>query len=318
MTWVPDVEDLQLLVGVERHGSLTAAAAEAGISQPAASKRMTKLERRLGVRLLDRTRRGSALTADGELVTGWARRVLGELTILIEGAQALRRRTSAQLTVAASLTVAEHLLPGWLGELRRLNPQLRMGLQVTNSAQVCELVRGRVVDLGFIESPGVLNGLRYRAVGTDRLVLVVAPDHPWARRRRPVAAAELAQTPLISREAGSGTRDTADQALAAVGQRPVPPLLVLGSTAAICSSVQNGGGPALISELAAAADLAARTLIEVPTAGVDLSRTLRAVWHPDVRPAGPAANLVAQALAPAPDSRPAFRHGPDAEDDRVR
>ena len=83
------------------------------------------------------------------------------------------------LTVAASLTVAEHLLPAWLGELRRSAPELHVGLQVTNSSRVCDLVRDAVVDLGFIESPGSLRGLRSHAVADDRLVLVVAPDHPW-------------------------------------------------------------------------------------------------------------------------------------------
>jgi DNA-binding transcriptional LysR family regulator len=158
MAELPDIQSLQLLVLVGRRGSLTAAASEAGVSQPAASKRISRLERRLGVRLLARTRRGSTLTAAGELVTGWAVRVLDDLEVLVEGTAALRRESSGHLTVAASLTVAEHLLPAWLGELRRSAPELHVGLQVTNSSRVCDLVRDAVVDLGFIESPGSLRG----------------------------------------------------------------------------------------------------------------------------------------------------------------
>jgi molybdate transport repressor ModE-like protein len=222
MTWLPDVESLQLLVLVGRRGSLSAAASEAGVSQPAASKRMSALERRLGVRLLDRSRRGSTLTAAGELVTGWAERVIEELNVLTEGAEALRRNSSAQLTVAASMTIAEHLLPAWLGRLRRWNSQLRVELRVTNSDRVCDLVRDQVAELGFIESPTAPAGLSSRVVARDRLVLVVAPAHPWASRRR-VELSELARTPLISREGGSGTRETVERAIIAAGAELVPP-----------------------------------------------------------------------------------------------
>ncbi|TQM09271.1 LysR family transcriptional regulator [Pseudonocardia kunmingensis] len=296
MSRPPDLPSLQLLVLVADRESLTAAAEEAGMSQPAASKRMTALERRLGVRLLDRSRRGSTLTAAGELVTGWARRVLDELNVLVEGVEVLRQESEAHLRIAASLTVAEHLLPAWLGELRRAEPDLRVGLQVMNSTRVCDLVRDRAVELGFIESPGPLRGLRSREVGRDRLVLAVAPTHPWARRRRPIDVAQLAGTPLISREAGSGTRETVELAVAAHGERLVRPLLELGSSAAIRSAALAGAGPALLSELVVAPDVATRALVEVPIAGIDLSRRLRAVWHAGTSPAGSAAALIGHAL----------------------
>lgn len=288
----PDLESLRLLVLVGEHGSLGAAASRVGISQPAASKRMSALERRLGLSLLERGPRGSVLTESGELVCGWAQRVLDELDALWDGVALLRRHASAQLSVAASLTVAEHLVPGWLHELRRARPELRVGLQVMNSTRVCDAVRDGVVDLGFVESPQVGSGLRSRTVGQDRLVLVVAPGHPWARRRRPVGAPELARTPLISREEGSGTRDTAERAFAQPDGSMVAPLLELGSSAAVRSSTLAGEGPALLSELVVGADVAARTLVAVPTEGMDLRRTLRAVWAGGSRPAGPAAALL--------------------------
>ncbi len=296
MAWLPDVESLQLLVLVGQRGSLTAAATEVGVSQPAASKRMLRLERRLGVHLLERSRRGSSLTPSGILACGWAQRVLDELNAFVEGVEVLRRERSGQLTVAASMTVAEHLLPAWIGELRRRRPQLHVGLQVMNSTRVCELVRQGSVDLGFIESPERLPGLHSRVVTRDRLVLVVSPDHRWARRRRPVDATELAATPLVSREAGSGTRETADRAVAAEGVQIAAPLLELGSGAAVRSAVTAGAGPALISELVVASDLAQRTLVEVPTTGLDLQRVLRAIWREGPRPAGSAGELLACAL----------------------
>jgi DNA-binding transcriptional LysR family regulator len=292
MTPVPDLESLQLLVLVQQRGSLTAAAAEMGTSQPSASKRLRSLERRLGVQLVDRTPQGSALTPAGTLVCGWAARVLAEVAVLVDGAEALRRHRAAELTIAASLTVAEHLLPGWIGDMRRGNADLHIGLQVLNSSRVCELVRHDAVDIGFIESPGPVPGLHERTVARDRLVLVVAPGHPWARRRRPVGPDELVATPLVSRESGSGTRETADRAMDAAGVQAARPVMELGSSTAVRSAVAAGTGPALISELVVASDLASGALVEVETTGMDLRRALRAVWRPGTDPSRAAVDLL--------------------------
>jgi DNA-binding transcriptional LysR family regulator len=124
----------------------------------------------------------------------------------------------------------------------------------------------------------------------------VTPSHAWARRRRPVGATELARTSLLSREEGSGTRVTAERALAARGEHLVPPRLELGSSAAIRSAVLAGAGPALLSDLVVAADITAGTLIAVGTTDVDLERALRVVWNSAKRPMGAAAKLVERAL----------------------
>jgi DNA-binding transcriptional LysR family regulator len=292
----PDLDSLRLLVLVDELGSIGQAAARLGIAQPSASKRLSTVERRLGLVLVDRTRRGSALTPDGRVIAGWAHRVLAELDGLLDGAEALRTQHEAQLRVAASMTLAEHLVPGWIGELKRGNPGLYLGLEVTNSDQAAELAREGKVDLGFVESPGALPGLSAKRVATDRLVLVVAGSHPWARRRRPLTAAELAVTPLVVREPGSGTRETVDTALRKAGVGPAKPLLELGSASAVRNAVIAGAGPAVISELDVARDVADRRLVQVAVEGVDFGRELRAVWPAGRRLAGPAAALLALAV----------------------
>jgi DNA-binding transcriptional LysR family regulator len=88
----------------------------------------------------------------------------------------------------------------------------------------------------------------------------------------PIEPSELAATPLVSREAGSCTRETADRALARHGLRLAPPRLELGSSTAVRSAVLAGAGPALISELLVAADPAAGTLARAVTSGVELDR----------------------------------------------
>lgn len=293
----PDLDSLRLLVLVDDLGSIGQAAATVGIAQPSASKRLSTVERNLGLVLIDRTRRGSVLTPDGRAVAGWANRVLDELDGLLTGAEALRTQHEAELRVAASMTLAEHLVPGWIGELKRTLPDLYLGLQVRNSEEVAELTRSGEIDLGFVESPGPLSGLTTRRVATDHLVVVVPGSHPWARRRRPLSPAELSATPLVVRERGSGTRETMDAALRRTGAGPAKTLLELGSASAVRNAVITGAGPAVISVLAVNRDLADQKLVQVPVEGIDFGRVLRAVWPAGRKLVGPAAALLSLAIA---------------------
>ncbi|MBO0819210.1 MAG: LysR family transcriptional regulator [Actinobacteria bacterium] len=288
----PDLASLQLLVAVGRLGSLGRAARAAGIAQPSASKRMAVLERRLGVPLLDRGPRGSALTPEGKIVADWATQVLAAGEEMMRGVAALRERRRATLRVAASLTVAEYLMPRWLHDFQLAEGHVQAGLQVANSTEVIRMVGDGEVELGFVEGPEVPDTLTYRTVATDRLAVVVAPNHPWARKRRPLRATELAATPLVLREAGSGTRDTLHRVLDAAGLPLAEPYLELGSTAAIKGTVATGDAPAVISAYAVEAELATGRLVEVPVDGLDLTRKLRAVWPRGRRLLGPAASLL--------------------------
>lgn len=202
---VSDLVGFDLLLSVAEQGSIGRAAVAHGISQPAASARLRRLERTVGAPLLERSTRGARLTTSGQLVASWAQPVMDRAADLEAGIAALRADRNTHLQVAASLTVAEYLLPRWLIALRAVDPGVVAALSSGNSADVSEQVLRGEVDLGFIESPELAAGLACREVGRDELAVVVDPGHPWAarRRRRP---AELAATPLVSREHGSGTR----------------------------------------------------------------------------------------------------------------
>ncbi|GAA3135232.1 LysR family transcriptional regulator [Streptomyces rameus] len=285
---VPDLAALELLLAVARLGSLGAAAREVGITQPAASSRLRSMERQLGVALVDRSPRGSRLTDAGALVTDWARRVVEAAAAFDAGARALRDRRDSRLRVAASMTIAEYLLPGWLLALHADRPDTAVSLHAGNSAKVAELLLAGEADLGFVEGLTVPTGLDSTVIAHDRLIVVTAPGHPWARRRRPLAAAELAATPLILRERGSGTRQVLDTALGGLAR----PLIELSSTTAVKASAVSGAGPSVLSELAVGEELAMRRLVSIPVDGVSLRRDLRAVWPTGHRPTGPARDLL--------------------------
>lgn len=286
----PDLAVLELLIAVSEHGSLGAAARSVRMAQPNASRAITRLEQSMGIRLIERSTSGSRLTADGAVVADWARNVLDAAAELRVGVDALRTEQHSQLTVAASMTVAEHLMPAWLAELRREHAALEIRLRVHNSAEVFDLVASGTCEVGFVEGPRVPATLQGTAVAHDRLVVVVPPGHAWARRRRPLSAAELASTPLVVREPGSGTRVTLDEALA--GLDVAPPTLELNSNAAVRVSVAAGAGPAVLSELAVASSLRNGELVAVPTEGIRLQRTMRAVWRGGGPMHGAAGDLV--------------------------
>ena len=285
---VPDLGALELLLAVARLGSLGRAARETGITQPAASSRIRSMERQLGVALVDRSPRGSQLTDAGVLVTDWARRVVEAAEAFDVGAQALRDRRDSRLRVAASMTIAEYLLPGWLIALRAQRPDTAVSLLAGNSAAVAERLLAGEADLGFVEGLSVPAGLDSAVVAHDRLIVVTAPGHPWARRRKPLAAAELAATPLILREEGSGTRQVLEAALGGLAR----PLIELSSTTAVKASAASGAGPAVLSELALGEELSAHRLVSIPVSDTHLRRALRAVWPTGHRPTGPARDLL--------------------------
>lgn len=294
---VPELDSLALLLEVAETGSLGRAAARHGVSQPAVSARMRGLEGLVGFPVLARGARGSTLTTAGALLADWARDVLDAAAVLEAGIASLRADRAARLRVAASLTVAEYLLPGWLVRLAAEHPETAVRLDATNSAGVAAAVLAGTADLGFVEGPDLPAELQDRVVARDRLVVVVPPGHPWSRRRRPLEAAELAGTRLVHREPSSGTRTSLELALAPVGPMAVP-LLELSTSSAVRSAVEAGAGPAVLSDLAVRDDVAAGRLVAVGVRGLDLSRTLRAVWPAGQRLSGPGADLLRLAARP--------------------
>jgi len=276
----PELASLDLFLSVVRLGSVSRAATAHGITQPSASQRIRQLERQVGVALLDRSPNGSTPTEAGGLLADWAEAVVAAAAELAAGLEALCAPADGRLRTAASLTIAEYLLPGWLGALHRADRTARVELQVANSAAVIERVADGHADIGFIESPGPTGGLSSRQIGEDELVVVVAADQPWARRRgRAVPAATLAATPLVVREQGSGTRDALAAAFAAAGLVASEPLLELGSTTAVKEAAAAGAGPAVMSRLAVAREVATGHLVVIPVDGLNLARRLRAVWR---------------------------------------
>lgn len=289
-----ELADLDLLLSVQRLGSLGKAARDHGVSQPAASARIQALERRLGLRLLERSPSGSRLTPAGALVATWGRRVVDAAAELLSSSAALRDAADRWLRVAANTTTADYLMPSWLAELRSRQDGLTVELRTGNSHDVVQQVRAGAVDVGFVDDPCPHAGLAEQVIAEDELGVFVSPAHPWVSYRRPVTADELVAEITIVRERGSGTRETLDRVLGEVCDGE--PHLELSSTTAIKEAVAAGGGAAVLSQLAVRHELRAHELVAVPVADVDLSYRLRAVWRRNVELPEAALTLVKLAI----------------------
>jgi DNA-binding transcriptional LysR family regulator len=291
---------VRLLVSIADFGSLSAGARGIGMAQSNASRAIATFERRLGYPLLNRSTRGSQLTTEGALTVEWARDVLDAVERLSAGATALAATSDTDLIVGASMTVAEYLVPDWISIFRSERPDVQATLRINNSRQVIDGVRSGELALGFIETPDVPNGIRSIRIVTDRLVVVVPPNHPWAERRSPVTVEELARTSFVEREEGSGTRASLD---AAIGAARVRPIAELNSNSAICQSVIAGLGPAVLSNLAVQGALRAGRLLQVPVTGITLERELRGIWYGAQTPVGAAGRLLDIALQTASSAK---------------
>lgn len=265
---------LELLVLVGETGSLTAAAHALGVAQPNASRRLSLLERRLGVQLFRRGPRGTEPTPAGRVAIERASAVLNDIEALIE--ETRRAAGSGDARIMASQTISEYLMPTFLAALNAAEPGIRLTFDVGNSQQVLVALRRGRIDLGFIEGAHVPSRVGTMPIAVDPLITVVKPSHPWAKLRR-IDALELARTPLVCREEGSGTREVLSRALAP--NTLAPPAIEVRSNAAVRTAVLSGVAPTVISRLAVANDLRSGALVPVEVDGIDLQRRFLAVWN---------------------------------------
>ncbi|MBK5239044.1 MAG: LysR family transcriptional regulator [Actinomycetales bacterium] len=298
---IPDIRALEMLVSIGRTGSIARAAIALGVSQQAVSSRLQRLEKMVGLILVTRRAHDSVLTKEGVLVVEWSARVLDSAEKLEAGIISLRTDRPDKLSVASSLTVAEHLLPHWIvsmGAHQRAHGReaTRISMVVTNAENAARLVTDDEVELGFVEGSTPPVGLRYKRLASDELYLVVSPTHDWAQRDpREVSPEELASTSLVMRERGSGCRAVLEEALITAGIDEAsirPPLLELASNVAILEAVADDAddaGAAAVTFHAARPLIADGRLVRIATPGLRLTRTLGAVWKNGEEPSSLAA-----------------------------
>ncbi len=251
------LDQLRIFVAVAERQHVTRAAEALNLAQSAASAAIAALEGRHGARLFHRVGRGIELTEAGSLFLPEARAVLARAEaaeLVLSELGGLKRGT---LLVQASQTIASYWLPRHLVAFRRAHPGIAISLTVGNTAQVAAAVHEGVAELGFVEGAVDDPALDSRVVARDQLVIVVGPDHDWARSGDPVTPWRLPESDWVLREPGSGTRSVFEAALAGFGISPASlrVVLELPSNESVRAAVEAGLGATAISASAAAPSL---------------------------------------------------------------
>ncbi len=267
-----NLRHLAVFHAVAKARSVNAAAALLHTSQPAISRELRTLEERLQTPLFDRLPRGMRLTEAGEVLLGYAERIFALDQAAERAVREIADLEHGQLAIGASNTVGTYLLPALLARFRERHPGLDLSLEVTNTEHVVQGVRSLRFGLGFVEGHIRDEAFEVHEFQRDRIVAVVAPDHPLARQPRP-GLRSLAAAPAILREAGSGTREIVDEAFARKGLA-LRRSLEIGNSEALKRAAMAGGGVGWISELCVEDELRSGRLVALPTPQLALARPL--------------------------------------------
>jgi DNA-binding transcriptional LysR family regulator len=236
--------------------SFRKAAEELYLTQPAVSLQIKALEEDLGVPLFDRGGSHVTLTPAGKALLDYAEqssRLLHEATHAVA---AFTGTQSGALTLGASTTIAQYVLPRLLSEFCTTHPRVSPTLTSGNTEEIVRAVEEERIALGFIEGPPRRRDLALTPFLEDELVLLAPAAHPWAERAE-IAPEELGHAPLLMRERGSGTRHIIELALERqhIRRSSLHVVMELDSTEAIKSAVEAGFGVGFVSRWAIAKDV---------------------------------------------------------------
>jgi len=264
---------------VAKQLSFTKAAEQLFMTQPAVTFQVKQLEEHFNTRLFERSHGRIALTAAGQLVLGYAERILTLAEEMETRVSELTGAVSGALLLGASTTIAEYMLPQILGEFKAAHPEVQAHMMVANSETIVHRVADHSIDIGLIESPSYLPSLQNEVCCDDELVVVCAPGHVLAQRKT-LRAQDLASVAWVRREPGSGTREFTDNYIRECGLAPddLDVIMELGSPEAMKGAVATGSAVAVVSRATITKELQLGTLVAIPLAP-RLIRTLSLV-HP--------------------------------------
>jgi DNA-binding transcriptional LysR family regulator len=257
-------------------------AARLHLSQSAVSQHVSALEDELGVPLLERIGRRVFLTPAGRILADEAGKVLAAVDRAVEAVRAEGAGDAGLMRLGASTTPGVYLVPQALGALRASLPGVELSFRIANSTAIERALLDNDLDLGIVGEEIAHDELFQVALGSDRIVAVVAPSLAPSPAGRAVRPADLAAWPLLAREAGSATQKYVDASLVRVGARTAP-AFELPSPEAQVRAAAAGLGVAFVSRHVAAHDLTAGRLVEIAIVGVRLVRPIEAAYHRDKR-----------------------------------
>ncbi|CAM4515501.1 LysR family transcriptional regulator [Paenibacillus macerans] len=261
---------LKVFITVAEKQNFTRAAEALHMTQPAVSQHIGALERQLGTKLLERSNKFVRLNKAGEIVYHHAREIsglYGRMQYLIDD---LKHTAYGNLSIGASYTYGEYVLPHVVAEMMKLYPGIRPAITIGNSREIEAKVGGHELDIGIIEGEFRDAQFRIEPIADDAMVIVIPAGHKAAGRVG-LKFSDLREETWIIREPGSGTREATDKMFVEQGFYPER-LMEFGSTQIIKESVEAGLGISFLSRAAVRKEIALGTLREPDVEGFPFTR----------------------------------------------
>jgi len=280
---MPD-DRLRTFLAVVRCGSLTRAAKELYISQPAVTLQIHKLEQEYNTSLFYRRERGVELTPAGRLLLDYAKRIDGIYDEAAEEISALNGSVQGTLRVGATLTIGEYVLPQVVGRFKSEYPKVEILLEVENTDRIVDQVASGILDCGLVEGPFDNGMIRAEKLADDELAFVCSSGHKFADMPE-IDLESILKELFILREPGSGTRRVFEDALIKAGARPedLRVLMQLGSNQAIKALVGENIGVSVLSRCTLRNEISQGTLQCLHVPSIDLHRTFQFIFRKDER-----------------------------------
>ena len=252
---------LQVFHTVAKLLSFTKAAEHLHMTQPAVTFQVRQLEEQFNTRLFDRTHNRISLTDAGQVIYEHAIKIFELYGQMENSVREITGEISGTLTLGASTTIAEYMLPALLGNFRSEYPDINIQLKVSNTDGIVYMIENNEIDLGVVEAPVHNKNLIVDVCREDQLVCVVPINHPLAEKNV-ITLDDLMEYPFICREEGSGTREVINEYLEQhnVPESALKLSMELGSPEAIKGAVEAGMGISVVSSATIGKELELNTL----------------------------------------------------------
>lgn len=245
-------DSLKVFITVADTKNFSKAAKALNLTQPAISFQIQTLEQYYQTMLFDRVNRHVKLTESGELLLEYALSMNDLQAELERKMQQLTGQVQGDLTIGASRTIGEYIMPHIVSEFKKQYPDVDIALEIYNTKHVEENIMNKSIDVGLVESEIANQKLLYQDFLDDELVLIVSSTHRWATEDS-VSLMDLKGEPFIIREAGSGSRLVFEQALldADFDIENLNIIMEVSNITAIKTIVSSGLGVSVLSKWAA-------------------------------------------------------------------
>lgn len=240
-----DLEALRTLIVVVEGKSFTNAAKALSISQPSVSLHIKNLEELFQTKLIDRSPKHFHVTTTGEIVYQRAKQIASIVEKTHEEIFSYHNQLTGSLTIGASYTVGEYILPSLLKDFDQNYPDIDLQIYIENTEKINRSVLLHEFDVGLVEGQVKSKELRSFPFLEDEMVLIVPPGHP-IREINNLKLSDLQGLTWVGREEGSGTRDIMDAVFRAYSIN-AKKLITIGSNHGVVQAVQHGLGLSFIS-----------------------------------------------------------------------